>query len=83
MEFNLLYRGNPDHLSTQMFFAHKVEEIEPDMGHECTEGGGWWFCCTGVVLLTWSSFLALVTIVYHSFYVVGHSLPEEDLVCQC
>ena len=66
-----------------MFFARKVEEIEPDMGNGCAEGGGWGFCRAGVVLLTWSSFLALVTtIVYHCFYVIGHSLPEVDLIGQ-
>ena len=84
VEFNFLYRGNPDHLSRQiMFFACKVEEIEPDVGYGCAKGGRWGFCRAGVVLLAWSSFLALVTIVYHCFYIIGHSLPEVDLIGQC
>ena len=39
VEFNILYRWNPDRLSTknQILFAGKVEEIEADMGHWCTE----------------------------------------------
>ena len=66
-----------------MFFARKVEEIDPDVGHGCAEGGGWGFHRAGDVLLAWPSFLALVTAVYHGFYIIGHSLPEVELVCQC
>ena len=57
VEFNLLYRGNPNHLSTHMrcFLPSKSKRSRPTCNW-CVECGRWRFRCAWIVLLAGVSF---------------------------